>query len=98
MGSYSGSASTVENVIEKREEENSGYNEEYDGRGWGPRPDAGSVVRRSKRQVSVRVYHRFYELTTEIQPPEVTVSSIPSSISLRRALHDSRFIAAPSFS
>jgi len=57
MGSYSGSASTAEDVLGKKGEENSGDSEEYDGRGWGPRPDAGSVVRRSKRQVSVRVYH-----------------------------------------
>ena len=54
MGSYSGSASTTEDVLGKRGEESSGNNEEYDGRGWGPRPDAGSVVRRNIRRVSVR--------------------------------------------
>jgi len=57
MGSYSGSASAAEDVLGKGGEENSGENEEYDGREWGTRLDAGSVVRRSKRQVSVRVYH-----------------------------------------
>ena len=49
MGSYSGSASTADNVLGRKGEENSGHNEEYDGRGWGPRPDAGSVVRRNIR-------------------------------------------------
>jgi len=57
IGSYSGSASTAEDVLGKKGEENSVDSEEYDGRGWGPRPDAGSVVHRSKRRVSVRVYH-----------------------------------------
>ena len=57
MGSYSGSASTAEDVLGKKGEESGGDNEEYDDRGWGTRLDAGSVVRRSKRQVSVRVYH-----------------------------------------